>query len=81
MPKHEKHTPLSAHLLWYHTERCLDSGREHKQTLSPEKIPHISPLGLNYGVFIAIIWEEIDRVITASHCIMISGKQSLYEFW
>ena len=42
--------------------------------------PYIALGGELWGVN-AIIWEKIDRVITASHCIMISGKQSLFEFW
>ena len=40
------------------------------QTLNSQKTLHISPSRVKYGVIFVRIWETIDRVITALHCIL-----------
>ena len=39
------------------------------QALHSQKTLHISPSWASYGVSIVMIWEKIDRIITAPHCI------------
>ena len=39
------------------------------QTSKSQQTPHTSPSRASYVVAIVRIWEEIDRVITALHCI------------
>ena len=40
------------------------------QTSNSQQAPHTSPSRPSYGVSIVRIWEKIDRIITAPHCIM-----------
>ena len=40
------------------------------QTSNSQQAPHTSPSRASYGVSIVRIWEKIDRIITAPHCIM-----------
>ena len=42
------------------------------QTLNSQKTPHVSPLLVSYRVSIVRMWEKIDRVMTASHCMCCS---------
>ena len=48
--------------LWYKWQKV-------NQILESQETPHISPTHASYGVCIVRIWEKIDSVITATHCI------------
>ena len=47
------------------------------QRLESQQTPHISPSRASYGVSIVRIWEKIDRVITAPHCILLKTDHVL----
>ena len=41
------------------------------QSLNPQKTPHISPYRASYGVYFVGIWEKIDSIIRAPHCVIL----------
>ena len=43
------------------------------QVVESQQTPHISPSMASYEVYILRIWEKIDRVLTASHCNLLTS--------
>ena len=43
---------------------------DHKSDFELTKTAHSSPLRVSYGVYFVSIWEKIDGIITALHCMM-----------
>ena len=48
---------------------CDNSGRNLNRILESQQTPHTLPSRASYGVSIVRIWDKIDSVITAPHCI------------
>ena len=56
----------------YGTQHNSDWSRTYTKSHHSQKTPHISPSRVSYGVSIVRIWEKIDHIIMALHCISFS---------
>ena len=61
-----------SNITWYGTQHNSDWNKTYIKSHHSQKAPHISPSWVSYGVSIVRIWEKINHLIMALHCITCS---------